>query len=73
MVGMKLVPQRSLPFLRFPERKLRYLMALPDPVHIREEVGAEIKIPIYSWAGMRICIARELRRRGLWRDAGILT
>jgi hypothetical protein len=40
MVGMKLVPQRSLPFLRFPERKLRYLMALPDPV-IQEEGGRD--------------------------------
>lgn len=53
-----------------PERKLRYLMGLPDPVRIQEEVGAEIKIPIYPWRGMRICIEQELRRRGLWRDAG---
>jgi hypothetical protein len=49
-----------------PERRLRYLMALPNPVRIQEEVGAEIKIPIYPWRAMCGCIEQELRRRGLW-------
>ncbi len=48
-----------------PERILRLLAGLSDPVRIEEEVGAEIRIAIYSWRVMRSCIARELERRGL--------
>ena len=50
-----------------PERTLRYLMGLSDPVRVQEEVGAEIKHSIYLWYAMRSRIQRELQCRGLWQ------